>query len=67
MSAGQAYAQTEHTIEAQAYLLSMNEVFTICGLTMVALLFVIWWARPPFGPRLARPSRPSDQAAAIRP
>lgn len=54
LSEAQAYAQTERVIESQAYLLSMNEVFLLCALMMVALLFVIWWAQPPFGPRAAR-------------
>ena len=47
----QAYAELERTITEQAYLLSTNAVLCICGMMMLGLIFLIWWARPPFGVR----------------
>jgi DHA2 family multidrug resistance protein len=48
----QALAELDRTITAQAYLLSTNAVLTISGVLMLSLLFLIWWARPPFTARL---------------
>jgi MFS transporter, DHA2 family, multidrug resistance protein len=47
----QALAQLDRTVTGQAYLLSTNAVLCISGMLMLALLFLIWWARPPFTPR----------------
>ena len=51
----QALAYIEHDISNQAYLMATNDVLLFCGVLMIGLLFLIWWARPPFG--AARPAR----------
>ena len=44
----QALAELDRTVTAQAYVLSTNAVLCISGMLMLSLLFLIWWARPPF-------------------
>ena len=48
-SPAQAMAQMEHEISAEAYLMSTNSVLLLCGVITLSVLFLIWWARPPFG------------------
>jgi MFS transporter, DHA2 family, multidrug resistance protein len=55
-SPGQAMAQMEFEISAQAYLMSTNGVLLVCGVITLSMLLLIWWARPPFG--MARPAQP---------
>ena len=47
----QALGELNRTVTGQAYLLSTNAVMCISGMLMLSLLFLIWWARPPFTPR----------------
>ena len=47
----QALGELNRTVTAQSYLLSTNAVLCISGMLMLSLLFLIWWARPPFTPR----------------
>jgi len=44
----QALAQLDRTLTTQAYLLSTNAVLCISGMLMIALIGLIWWAKPPF-------------------
>ncbi|HAS85870.1 MAG: hypothetical protein WAU60_11755 [Candidatus Competibacter denitrificans] len=48
LSAEQALLQVDRTITTQSFLLSTNAVFCISGLLMLALIGLIWWAKPPF-------------------
>jgi DHA2 family multidrug resistance protein len=47
-----ALAELNRTVTAQAYLLSTNAVLCISGILMLCLLPLIWFARPPFTPRM---------------
>jgi len=49
MNADQAHAQLERSIDAQAYMLGANDMFWIIGWVFLALIFLIWTTRPPFG------------------
>jgi len=51
LSHDQALAQLDRTVTAQSYLLSTNAVLCVSGMLMLGLLFLIWWARPPFSAR----------------
>lgn len=48
LTAEQALAQLDRTLTTQAYLLSTNAVLCISGMLMIALIGLIWWAKPPF-------------------
>ena len=48
LTADQALAQLDHALTTQAYLLSTNAVLCISGMLMIALIGLIWWAKPPF-------------------
>jgi DHA2 family multidrug resistance protein len=37
--------------------LGVNDVFNLMGLIFLALIPVIWLAKPPFGARAAKPAR----------
>ena len=52
---GSAWALIERTISQQAYMLATNELFWIWGWALIALVLLIWMARPPFAaaPRAA--------------
>jgi DHA2 family multidrug resistance protein len=52
LSPEQALGELDRTVTAQAYLLSTNAVLCISGMLMLALLALIWWARPPFTGRV---------------
>jgi DHA2 family multidrug resistance protein len=61
-SPAQAVAHMEHEISAEAYLMATNSVLLLCGAITLSLLFLIWWARPPFG--MGRPMGRDRRAAA---
>ncbi|MNP15703.1 Multidrug export protein EmrB [compost metagenome] len=42
-------AVLDHMVESQAYMISTVEYFTMLGWVFVAMLLVIWLAKPPFG------------------
>ncbi|AHL76314.1 multidrug resistance protein B [Stutzerimonas stutzeri] len=44
----QAYAQIDRVVEAQAYMLSTVDYFTLMGWIFVGLVLIIWMAKPPF-------------------
>lgn len=48
MSQEQAYAQLNRLITQQSSIIGSNEVFYISGLMFLALLFLVWFAKPPF-------------------
>lgn len=50
MSQPQQYAYTAQEITRQGYILGSNEVFWISGWMFVALILLVWFARPPFKP-----------------
>jgi DHA2 family multidrug resistance protein len=43
-----AFAMLERSIVQQAYMLATNDLFWLWGWTFLALIAVIWFARPPF-------------------
>jgi DHA2 family multidrug resistance protein len=43
-----AFATLERSIVQQAYMLATNDLFWLWGWTFLALVAVIWFARPPF-------------------
>ncbi|MNM61557.1 Multidrug export protein EmrB [compost metagenome] len=45
----QSAAVLDHMVESQAYMISTVEYFTMLGWVFVAMLLVIWLAKPPFG------------------
>ncbi|MCF5780158.1 MFS transporter, partial [Pseudomonas poae] len=48
--AGQkAYAQLDQVVTSQAYMMSTVDYFTLMGWLFVALMLVVWLAKPPFG------------------
>jgi len=47
----QALAELNRTVTEQSYLLAINAVLWVSGMLMLALLALIWWARPPFQAR----------------
>ncbi|GGP23702.1 DHA2 family efflux MFS transporter permease subunit [Silvimonas iriomotensis] len=48
--AGQsAYAQIDQVISQQAFMIATKEVFWLLGVIFLALVVVVWFARPPFG------------------
>jgi DHA2 family multidrug resistance protein len=48
-SAGQSYGILNRIVDAQAFMLSANDIFYASGLVFVALIAVIWLARPARG------------------
>jgi DHA2 family multidrug resistance protein len=44
-------------ISSQSSTLGVNDVFNLMGLIFVALIPIIWFAKPPFGARAATPAR----------
>ncbi|MCY1390466.1 Multidrug export protein EmrB [compost metagenome] len=44
-------ALLDHMVESQAYMISTVEYFTMLGWVFVAMLVIIWLAKPPFGTR----------------
>lgn len=51
LSAEQALATLDNTINGQAYLLATDDVQIVSGLLMLSLIVPIWLTRPPFGVR----------------
>ncbi|RTL53434.1 MAG: DHA2 family efflux MFS transporter permease subunit [Rhodocyclaceae bacterium] len=49
MSATQALASLERTLNSQAFLLATDDVLALAGVMMLCLILPIWWTRPPFG------------------
>src|SRR5207302_164324 len=43
-----AFATLERSIVQQAYMLATNDLFWLWGWTFLALIAVVWFARPPF-------------------
>jgi len=43
-----ALAMLERSIVQQAYMLATNDLFWLWGWTFLALIAVVWFARPPF-------------------
>ena len=44
----QAGAYIDHLISTQAHLIATDSVMMLSGILMLALIGVVWWARPPF-------------------
>ncbi|MEW9900963.1 DHA2 family efflux MFS transporter permease subunit [Chitinivorax sp. PXF-14] len=44
-----AYAQVERLINAQGFMIATSEVFWLIAAIFVALIVVVWLAKPPFG------------------
>ncbi|SHE82606.1 DHA2 family efflux MFS transporter permease subunit [Thermomonas hydrothermalis] len=49
LASGQALAVTDQTINLQAFTLAVNDVFMLFSAMFVAMIVLVWWARPPFG------------------
>ena len=45
---GSAWALIDRTISQQAYMLATNELFWVWGWAFIALVALVWMARPPF-------------------
>jgi DHA2 family multidrug resistance protein len=45
-SVDQAMAALDRTIDVQAYMLGVNDIFYVSGLLFLAMIFVVWLARP---------------------
>jgi DHA2 family multidrug resistance protein len=45
-SAGQAQAMLNHIVDQQAYMLGVNDMFYVSALLFLALIAVVWLARP---------------------
>jgi DHA2 family multidrug resistance protein len=48
-----AFALLQRSIVQQAYMLATNDLFWLWGWTFLALVAVVWFARPPFTARAA--------------
>jgi len=44
----QAYAQLDHVLTSQAYMLSTVDYFTLLGWGFMGLILLVWLAKPPF-------------------
>ncbi|WP_066566070.1 DHA2 family efflux MFS transporter permease subunit [Snodgrassella sp. CFCC 13594] len=49
MAAPQQYGMLERIIEQQTNIMGANDIFWLCGVTFVALVVLVWFAKPPFG------------------
>jgi DHA2 family multidrug resistance protein len=49
----QAFAHIDRVVESQAYMLSTVDIFTMFGWMFMALILVIWLAKPPFAAKTA--------------
>jgi DHA2 family multidrug resistance protein len=45
---GQSYAQLEHMLSSQAYMMSTVDYFTLMGWVFAGLILLVWLAKPPF-------------------
>ena len=43
-----AYAQLDQVLNSQAYMLSTVDYFTLLGWAFMALIVIVWLAKPPF-------------------
>jgi MFS transporter, DHA2 family, multidrug resistance protein len=43
-----AYAQLDHVLTSQAYMLSTVDYFTLLGWAFMGLIVIVWLAKPPF-------------------
>ena len=43
-----ALSEIDLVVTQQSYLMATNAVLCLCGMLMVSLLLLVWWARPPF-------------------
>ncbi len=43
-----AYAQLDHVLTSQAYMLSTVDYFTLLGWAFMGLIVLVWLAKPPF-------------------
>jgi DHA2 family multidrug resistance protein len=43
-----AYAQLDHVLTSQAYMLSTVDYFTLLGWAFMGLILLVWLAKPPF-------------------
>jgi MFS transporter, DHA2 family, multidrug resistance protein len=63
----QAYAQLEHTLSVQAYMLGANDVFYGLGWMFLVLVFLVWMTKPPFGGAAgAPPAAPTAKTGIVR-
>ncbi|MFN7098523.1 MAG: MFS transporter, partial [Gammaproteobacteria bacterium] len=44
----QAYGQTANVVANQAYMMATNDFFWLSGWIFIGLMFVVWFAKPPF-------------------
>jgi MFS transporter, DHA2 family, multidrug resistance protein len=44
----QSFGMLDNIISNQAYMLATNDFFWITGVTFIILIFIVWWAKPPF-------------------
>ena len=49
----EAFAHIDRVVESQAYMLSTVDIFTMFGWMFMALILVIWLAKPPFAAKSA--------------
>ena len=49
MPPGQINAVLDRLLSGQANMLATNDIFWVCGCILIALIPVIWMAKPPFG------------------
>ena len=47
-ASSQAYAQLDHVLTSQAYMLSTVDYFTLLGWAFMGLIVIVWLAKPPF-------------------
>jgi DHA2 family multidrug resistance protein len=47
-ASNQAYAQLDQVLTGQAYMMSTVDYFTLLGWSFMALILLVWLAKPPF-------------------
>jgi DHA2 family multidrug resistance protein len=47
LSTDQSYAMVNRLVDAQAFMLSANDIFYVSGLLFLGLIFLVWFARRP--------------------
>ena len=50
MGTDQSYALLNRLVDAQAYMLSANDIFYVSGIIFLALIVLVWLAHPVRGP-----------------
>ncbi len=48
MSQQQTYGLVDATLSRQTFMMAADDVFWVCGWVIVALVAIIWLAKPPF-------------------